>query len=172
MKVVNIEFKARVADRGQYEKMLLDLNPEFRGEDRQTDIYFVVPQGRLKLREGNIENALIYYERNETSGVRESDVILHKHEHCEALKKILNKLHQVKTVVKKNRRIYFIGNVKFHFDRIEGHGDFVEVEAIDETGSADKDDLRRQCLRYLSYFGIGEGDLVHCSYSDMLPEQN
>ncbi|HFD33211.1 MAG TPA: CYTH domain-containing protein, partial [Gammaproteobacteria bacterium] len=38
-------------------------------------------------------------------------------------------------IVDKQRRIYFIGNVKFHIDEVKGLGSFVEIEAIDEDGN-------------------------------------
>ncbi len=168
MKIKNIEFKARVESTAPYEEMLLKLAPRFEGEDHQTDTYYEVPQGRLKLREGNIETALIFYEREDSSGARQSDVLLYKHEQGSSLKQILAKLHKVKATVRKNRRIYFINNVKFHFDEVEGLGRFMEVEAIDETGEIGLDRLREQCDNYLNYFGLHANQLETLSYSDML----
>ena len=168
MKITNFEFKARVPDIKSLEEKLLTLQPKFIGEDHQIDTYFEVPHGRLKLREGNIETALIYYEREDKSGARQSDVLLYKHQQCESLKKILTKLHSVKVVVDKVRKIYFIDNVKFHFDDVAGLGLFIEVEAIDETGSGDIETLRKQCRQYSQFFGIAEKDCETLSYSDIL----
>jgi len=47
---------------------LLMLHPKFQGLDHQIDTYFNVQKGRLKLREGNIENSLINYDRKNVSG--------------------------------------------------------------------------------------------------------
>ena len=53
------------------------------------------------------------------------------------LKEILIKTLGIKAVVDKRRKIYFINNVKFHFDTVKDLGTFVEVEAIDkEIGRA------------------------------------
>jgi adenylate cyclase class IV len=60
---INFEFKAKHDDIEGLEQKLLALNPLFVGEDHQVDTYFNVPNGRLKLREGNIEHALIFYDR-------------------------------------------------------------------------------------------------------------
>jgi predicted adenylyl cyclase CyaB len=171
MKITNFEFKARVPDIRKLEEKLLQLNPKFIGEDHQIDTYFSVPQGRLKLRAGNIETALIYYEREDKTGARQSDVLLYKHQQIESLRKILTKLHEVKAVVDKKRKIYFIDNVKFHFDDVKGLGEFVEVEAIDETGDIGIEKLKQQCGHYADYFGITESDYVICSYSDLLLQQ-
>jgi len=68
MAILNFEFKARTADIKKLEDQLLLLNPKFIGEDNQADTYFNVAKGRLKLREGNIENSLIWYERENIAG--------------------------------------------------------------------------------------------------------
>ncbi|MEY2638901.1 MAG: hypothetical protein RIR90_383, partial [Bacteroidota bacterium] len=111
---LNIEFKAKVEDIEPYENQLKKLQPEFRGLDHQIDTYFNATHGRLKLREGNIENALIQYERADYAGAKSSTVTLYNHVPHPALKDILTKQLGVKVVVDKERKIYFIDNVKFH----------------------------------------------------------
>jgi len=73
---VNIEIKAHCPDARRVRGILLTQGALFKGRDRQTDVYFNVPQGRLKLRRGAIENALIYYRRPDDHGPRQSDVQL------------------------------------------------------------------------------------------------
>ena len=170
MSHVNFEFKARASDIDSLEKKLLKLGPEFIGEDQQVDTYFKVDKGRLKLREGNIENSLIYYERSDTAGAKQSDVLLYQHPPDKTLKDILVKVHGILVVVSKIRRIYFIDNVKFHFDRVEGLGTFLEVEAIDKTGAMDIKILKEQCSNYAALFQIKEPDYISHSYSDMILE--
>src|SRR5450755_4237445 len=118
MTILNFEFKASTNDLKKLEDQLLLLNPKFIGEDNQADTYFNVTSGRLKLREGNIENSLIWYERQNITGAKQSDVLLYQHKPDKTLKDILIKLHGIKVVVDKSRRIYFVDNVKFHFDTV------------------------------------------------------
>jgi adenylate cyclase, class 2 len=167
---LNFEFKARTLRLEEQEVVLKAQNPRFVGEDHQVDTYFQVPHGRLKLREGNIENALIHYHRTNTAGAKQSDVLLYEHQPAPPLKAILTAALGVKVVVDKRRRIYFIDNVKFHFDRVEGLGTFVEVEAIDRDGSIGVGALQQQCADYASLLGIGTDDYVAGSYSDLLME--
>ncbi len=168
MSAINFEFKARCVDIAAAEKKLLILNPVFAGEDNQIDTYFIVPDGRLKLREGNIENALIFYKRENTAGAKLSTVLLYQHHPDKALKEILTASLGIKIVVQKKRRIYFIENVKFHFDRIEELGTFIEVEAIDRTGDIELEKLKVQCSYYAYLLGIQLQDYIAHSYSDML----
>ncbi len=169
---INIEFKAASNCLNELEQKLKTLQPIFIGEDNQKDTYYNVSNGRLKLREGNIENALIWYSRADVAGAKQSDILLYKHNPDEALKLILEKIHGIKVIVEKKRKIYFIENVKFHFDRVEGLGTFVEVEAIDTNGNIGKEKLQEQCNYYANFFAIAKHGFMEKSYSDMLLDNN
>ena len=56
---LNIEIKAKCQVPEKIHQILRKKEAEFKGIDHQIDTYFNVNDGRLKLREGNIENHLI-----------------------------------------------------------------------------------------------------------------
>jgi adenylate cyclase, class 2 len=182
MAITNYEFKAKTTELSQLEKRLQALNPHFAGEDHQIDTYFNIQQGRLKLREGKIENALIWYNRPDKMEAKQSDVLLYQHKPAPELKQILTKTLGIKVIVDKIRRIYFIENVKFHFDRLAGLGTFIEVEAIynpsvlsdlPDTIPANQtnkhiETLKAQCIHYAGFFKIRPEDYISLSYSDLL----
>ena len=169
---INYEFKARCADINSLETILLQQGPRFAGRDRQLDTYFNVLHGRLKLREGTIENALIHYDRPDYTGAKQSNVTLYQHQPDRQLKECLVKSLGIKVTVDKQRRIYFINNVKFHFDEVEGLGSFVEVEAIDQDGSIGIEKLKEQCNVYAHLFNLRPEDFMAESYSDLLLAKN
>jgi adenylate cyclase, class 2 len=171
MATINFEFKAKAIALDVLEKKLQTLNPKYIGEDNQVDTYFNTATGRLKLREGNIENSLIYYERINTAGAKQSDILLYQHAPDKTLKDILTTVNGIKVVVDKKRKIYFIDNVKFHFDTVAGLGTFVEVEAIDRTGDIGIDKLKQQCNFYAAFFNIAADDYIAVSYSDLILEK-
>lgn len=140
----------------------------FAGKDHQVDTYFNVATGRLKLRQGNIENTLIFYRRPDEPGPKLSTVLLYETTPNASLKSLLEASLGVLTTVDKIREIYFIGNVKFHIDEVKGLGSFVEIEAIDTTGAKDEQALLSQCTEYMDALGIDKCDLVTHSYSDMI----
>jgi adenylate cyclase class 2 len=111
----NIEFKARVQSIEELENRLLSLSPRCIGLDHQIDTYFNTPNGRLKLREGNIENALIHYERENTAGSKESKIILYQHQPSPALKEILTKTLGIKIVVGKKKKDLFYRKCQVSF---------------------------------------------------------
>lgn len=167
----NIEIKARCADPVAIRAILYANQAEFRGLDVQTDTYFRVQHGRLKLREGQIENCLIYYDREDQVGPKQSDVVLFPTAVNSPLKEVLSKALGVLVVVEKRREIYFIENVKFHLDAVKGLGGFVEIEAIDLDGSIGNERLLAQCQFFLGLCHINPVDLVSVSYCDLLLHQ-
>lgn len=168
----NIEIKARCANASSIRNYLQQQQARFVGVDDQTDTYFNTANGRLKMRQGPIENALIYYNRENKAGPKLSEVkLLPLDKNAELLKDVLTKTNGVKVLVKKKREIWFIDNVKFHIDEVEGLGSFVEIEAIDKDGSLGLEKITEQCCFYLQQFQLGEDDLLTHSYSDLLINQ-
>ncbi len=169
MSFLNVEIKARCSDASFVRNYLLTNNATFKGTDEQTDTYFNVPDGRLKLREGNIENNMIWYERTNQAGPKSSHFNLVKVEDAAGLKTILARSIGIKVVVKKRREIYYIDNVKFHLDEVPGLGYFVEIEAGNMLADhLSQEQLKEQCIFYMQVFGIRDENLVELSYSDML----
>lgn len=170
MSHTNIEIKARCPDLSRMREILRMENADFCGVDHQTDTYFPCTAGRFKLREGNIENALIYYRRPNQPGPKEAEVSLCRIEPNPDLRLVLSEALGVRVQVIKHREIYFLDNVKIHLDQVEPLGSFVEIEAIDADGSLGPDLLMEQCRRWMDRFGIQSDDQIDRSYGDMLEE--
>jgi len=168
MPVNIIEIKAKSANAEKLKKILLSNKADFKGVDHQIDTYFKAPIGRLKLREGNIENTLIHYNRPNQAGPKNSEVTYRRLPPNTDLKDVLAAAMGILTVVDKKRGIYFIDNVKFHLDEVKDLGTFVEIEAIDETGEIGIDKLKEQCDFYMQLFTIQTADLIEVSYSDLM----
>jgi adenylate cyclase class 2 len=168
MSFINVEIKARTEKAGEIREFLAHAGAEFKGVDEQTDTYFNVQNGRLKLRQGNIENNLIFYQRRDESRPKESDFDLLPVTDTYSLLDMLAKALGIKIVVHKKREIYYIDNVKFHLDALEHFGEFVEIEASNKNHPVPLEKLHEQCNMYMKEFGIKSEDLVELSYSDIL----
>ena len=165
---LNVEIKAKCDDPSFIRDYLVKNNSDFKGLDEQTDTYFNVSNGRLKLREGIIENNLIFYDRSNQAGPKRSHFHLVKVEDARGLKDVLERSCGIKMIVRKRREIYYIENVKFHIDELPDLGSFVEIEAGNILANRTEPELLEQCNFYLKEFGINEKDLIAESYSDML----
>lgn len=172
MSHLNVEIKAIVNDPSFVRNYLVNHSAIFKGTDEQTDTYFNVNTGRLKLREGTIENNLIFYNRTNQAGPKSSHFNLVKIEDAKGLKEVLERSCGIKMIVRKKREIYYIDNVKFHIDEVPGLGSFIEIEAGNILADKTESELLDQCNFYLNEFGIKEEDLIAESYSDLLMKVN
>ena len=164
----NIELKARLRDYDsalQVARRAADRGPE---ELHQVDVYFRVPQGRLKLRTINGGmSELIGYRRGDDSAARRSDYIRHPVAEPVTLRAALAATCGEWLVVEKQRTVYFSGPVRIHLDRVVGLGDHLEFEAVlsddfdEAAGYSRVEELKCE-------FGLGDADLTAGSYSDLL----
>ena len=168
---VNIEMKTRIDKLEPIRQYLFDLGAVYIGEDQQVDTYFKVPTGRLKIREGTIENCIVHYVRPDLQGPKRCDYSILKYTpndpNLGTLKNILNDSLSILIVVKKMRQIYYLGNVKFHLDEVTGLGSFFEIEVIAADNSVESE-MRKICETHLEMLGIDTTYLESGSYSDML----
>lgn len=165
---LNVEIKATCNNINAARASLLAAGAVSKGTDHQTDTYFNWTYGRLKLREGNIENSLIFYKRENSAAPKGSEVNMMHVSQGSELRSVLSAALGVVVSVVKTREIYFIDQVKFHLDTLEGLGTFAEIEAIDLDGTIGEEKLREQCHFYMQLLGILPEHLLTHSYSDML----
>lgn len=169
MKHINIEIKAKCFHPKKVEAFLVSRNAHFKGTDNQKDTYFNVPTGRLKLRQGNIENNLIFYKRNDQKGPKQSDFHLVPVQDAKGMEHLLTETLGIKVIVEKMRKIFFLDNIKIHLDEVPRLGSFVEIEASNLSDPAlTVEQLHKQCSELMQHFEIKEEDLIENSYSDML----
>lgn len=166
----NIEVKARLADLPAAERTAKRVGARHDGDDRQVDVYFRVPRGRLKLRRSDaVGEQLILYVRPDAAGPRRSDYeILEAPRGGRALE-ILSRMFDVEVEVRKLRRLWTVGTTRVHLDTVDGLGDFLELETVYPAGDANAEEAaRRETARLMDAFGVSEADVVAGSYREML----
>jgi predicted adenylyl cyclase CyaB len=104
---------------------------DFLWSKEQTDIYFQIPDGRLKLRtQSDSASQLIFYQRTNSLEARLSDYLIFSTTETNSLKEILEKALGVKTIIKKKRHLYQFRNVRIHLDEVAELGNFIEFESV------------------------------------------
>jgi predicted adenylyl cyclase CyaB len=163
----NIEIKAIVRNRDNLVALVEQIAESGAIEISQDDTFFRCSNGRLKLRQlSPNQGELIYYERPDTSGPKESSYLISKTAEPEQLRKTLESALGVTGRVKKKRLLYLCGATRIHLDEVEELGDFVELEVVlcdtdtVETGLRIAEDLMVQ-------LDIKKDDLLEGAYVDM-----
>ena len=164
----NVEIKARVINRSLLEARAKALATEGPFEILQDDTFFTCSTGRLKLRMFNPSRGeLIFYQRANHAGPRESFYLVSETLQPEVLRESLSLAYGVLGRVEKHRTLYLINRTRVHLDRVEGLGDFMELEVVlSENDSIDQGNDEASYL--MTQLGIDQGDLITGSYLDLL----
>ena len=164
----NIEIKARYSKTNRAREILKTIETEFSRTEIQTDTYYNIENGRLKIRE--IESGpsqLVHYFRENKAGPRPSRYEIVSLREVKKVKARLQEEHGLLGIVKKKREIWVWKNVRIHLDVVDGLGRFLELEAVVDKEEDMKNDETK--VRWLmEKFDIEEKDLVAESYIDMV----
>lgn len=167
----NIEIKAHVSDAPAVRERAEALATERVGLDRQVDTYFVTAEGRLKLRESSLSGALLIpYLRPDGTDPRRSDYALISIEDPARVKALLTQVLGVHQVVRKEREIFLVRNVRIHLDRVETLGDFLELEAVFDGDEAAEEAEHRKVRELMAALGVERADLIAASYEALVGE--
>lgn len=163
----NLELKARLRDPVGARAVARRVAGEPVALLRQSDEFFHVPYGRLKLRtiEG-VGAELIWYQRPDAPETRRSDYQITPAPDGPALSSSLGAALGVRVVIRKTRILHLYHGVRIHLDDVEGLGDFLELEAVlgpdlkEESATRRLEDLR-------GAFSLRDEDLVSVAYADL-----
>jgi adenylate cyclase class IV len=165
----NIELKARITSVEALlpvAQALADGTPQAIAQD---DTFFVCANGRLKLRDfGDGRGELIHYQRTDTEGPKLSDYVRVPTDEPAALREALVRAFGVRGRVRKQRLLLLAGPARIHLDRVEGLGDFLEVEVVLRDGQTEAEGVAI-ADRLLQRLGVAPEQQVAGAYLDLLP---
>ena len=164
----NVEIKARVRDLAAIRSKVAALAPGPGEIIDQTDTFFAVPHGRLKVRTfPNGSGELISYQRDNRPGPKESVYTRVACQDAPALVRALGSVLVVRGVVTKRREVFLAGRTRVHLDQVDRLGDFVELEVVLAQGE-DVDGGEREAHALLRSLEIPSNALESEAYIDLL----
>lgn len=163
----NIEIKARIPSIDAVmprARVLARHDAELIAQD---DTFFAVPHGRLKLREfadGSAE--LIHYQRADTQDAKLSDYRRVSVPDAAALREALQRALGVIGRVRKQRWLLLAGQTRIHLDRVDGLGEFMELEVVLRGDQSEADGVRiaEQLMHEL---GLADAEPIAGAYLDL-----
>jgi adenylate cyclase class IV len=168
----NVEVKARLD--ASIESLLPSARALADGPEtliRQDDTFFACAHGRLKLRDfGDGTGELIHYERADAEGPKLSDYVRAPTIDPTALRDALTRAHGAASIlgrVRKTRWLLLAGATRIHLDRVDGLGDFLELEVVlrHTQSEAEGQAVAGQLLQRL---GVAPQQRVRGAYLDLL----
>ena len=168
----NVEIKAHLSDYGDTARRARELSRSEPVVIEQEDVFFPCPSGRLKLRIlGPERGELIFYQRPDQEGPKTSHYSLAPTSDPTGLRHVLATTYGEKAVVRKIRHLYLVGRTRIHLDRVEGLGDFLELEVVlTEEDSIEGGEV--EAHRLMEPLGVLSEDLVPDAYVDLLDRQH
>jgi len=110
---------------------------------------------------------LIYYRRADEIGPKSSYYECSDTSDPDGLRSVLTLAYGVAGRVRKRRTVFRVGQTRVHLDRVEGLGDFLELEVVIGDGLKPEDAVL-EANRLMTELGVGERALVKGAYVDLL----
>ena len=167
----NIEIKARIESVDSLAPRVAALADQGPVEIVQDDTFFPCDRGRLKLRAFPAgDGQLIYYQRPDHAGPKESFFVISPTAAPDALREALALAYGRAGRVRKRRILYLIGRTRVHLDRVEDLGDFLELEVVLTEGEPAERGVE-EARHLMATLGVDPGQLIEGAYVDLLAQQ-
>ena len=164
----NVEIKARNNDIEALAAKVSEIADKGQIEIFQDDTFFACPNGRMKLRTfSDNEGQVIFYRRPNQAGPKESVYSISPVTSPDKIREVLSHAYGQTSRVRKHRTLFIIGRTRVHFDRVEGLGDFMELEVV----PAEKEPAEAGVMvanELLCKLGISPDMLIEGAYVDLL----
>ena len=167
----NVEIKARIESIDSIFPKAAALGDHGPVEIIQDDTFFACRTGRLKLRAfSNDEGELIFYRRTDQIGPKESFYIVSPTTSPDTLRESLSLAYGQMGRVRKRRILFLVGRTRIHLDRVEGLGEFLELEVVLKEGEevTTGEAVARDLMERL---GIQPNQLIERAYVDLLTSE-
>jgi len=164
----NVEIKARIASVEAILPRVAALADRGPVAIEQDDTFFCCERGRLKLRAlSAAEGQLIFYRRANQAGPKESRFVISPTGSPDSLREALAMAYGTAGRVRKHRTLYLVGRTRVHLDRVEGLGDFLELEVVLAEGESAGAGVK-EARGLMTALGLAEDQLVEGAYVDLL----
>lgn len=167
----NVEIKARIESADALLPRVQAIADSGPTEILQDDTFFHCPNGRLKLRAfSDNSGELIFYQRPDRAGPKESFYVLSPTVSPDTLREALSLAYGQTGRVRKHRTLFMAGRTRIHLDRVDGLGDFLELEVVlmenepTEAGITIAHGL-------LARLGVSPQQLIDGAYVDLLRQR-
>jgi predicted adenylyl cyclase CyaB len=166
----NIEIKARIDSVESLLPLAAAIANEGPSEILQDDTFFTCENGRMKLRAfSENEGVLIFYQRSNQQGPKESFYVCSPTSSPETLREALTHAYGQAGRVQKHRTLFIIGRTRVHLDRVKNLGHFLELEVALQEGELAEAGVQ-EAHNLMAELGVQPSQLVEGAYVDLLAQ--
>jgi len=167
----NIEIKTPLDSLEAIESRLVDIGAEQIWTRKQSDTFFEVTRGWLKLREADdAQPELISYLRpTDDAGPRPSTYDLAPLDDAEQWKRLLGRVLDATCVVKKTRTLWIWRHTRIHLDVVESLGEFLELETVMREITVKA--ARQEADQLITHLQLDRERFISIPYREMLRQE-
>ena len=162
----NLEAKFQLRDFEWAQQQAEAIGYRFKATLAQRDTFFNVKEGKLKLREEDSGAWLIFYGRQDSRHLRLSTYEIVAIAEPEKFRDMMTQALGTIATVRKTRILMMRDNVRLHLDRVDGLGEFGEIEAVLGEPS-DAESSRPAVDQLLTALEIEPNNLIEESYFEL-----
>ena len=152
----NLELKIKI-NINKYKSICKSFKKYYVEDLIQTDTYYKVSNGRLKLREEKGKSPyVIYYNRPNQKDSKISSYYCFNFKNIDEFKSVFDNVLTEELVVEKVRSLFLYENARIHLDKVKSLGYFLEIEVV--IRNKDEDDKSQLLMDKL----IRELDITDC----------
>lgn len=167
----NIEIKAHIESVEALTPKAAAVATEGPIQITQDDTFFRCDAGRLKLRAfSTASGELIFYQRATQQGPKESFYLRSVTSDPETLRESLSMAYGQVGRVRKQRTLFLAGRTRIHLDKVEGLGDFLELEVVLSDGESAEVGVR-EAHELMHKLGVQASQLIEGAYVDLFAQQ-
>ncbi len=164
----NVEIKARIDSIEALAALVAPWADQGPTPITQDDTFFRCDNGRLKLRSFSAtEGELIFYRRADAAGPKESFYVIARSHEPDVLREALTLAYGQAGRVRKQRTLFLIGRTRVHLDRVDGLGEFLELEVVLRDGEPVSAG-RHEAQALMARLGVTDSQLITGAYVDLL----
>lgn len=164
----NIELKVRLDNSKRIISDIRKIGAKFKLRMHQVDTYYNCKTGHIKMRENNNKDfELIFYQRPDKMSSRISNYFLlkMKRNKAEMMKNILSQALGVRNIIRKIRNLWIYKNTRIHIDKVDGLGNFLELETV--VGNQKIEMARIEHKKLIELLALSKFKKVSKSYTDL-----
>jgi predicted adenylyl cyclase CyaB len=168
----NIEIKAHIESVEALLPKASALATEGPTEILQDDTFFRCANGRMKLRVfSNEEGELIFYQRADQQGPKESFYVRSPTSSPATLREALTRAYGQAGRVEKHRTLFMVGRTRVHLDQVKHLGHFLELEVVLQEGESPEVGVQ-EAHNLMARLGVEPSQLIEGAYVDLLPRKS
>jgi adenylate cyclase class 2 len=167
----NLEAKFKLNDLERAQRQAEAIGYRYTASLEQRDTFFRVGHGKLKLREEQSGARLIFYGREDSGELKVSNYEIVPIPEPEKFRTMMTQALGTISTVKKTRILMMRDHIRLHLDRVEGLGEFGEIEAV-LSEEATLERSRPAVDLLLTALGIRPDNLIAISYFEMMKPES